>query len=267
MKKIFWMTLPALGLILAACGASAPAATPPPAAAPTVESVPSGLLLTGGVVASAEAQPARETRMGFNLSAPVQEILVKEGDMVRAGQPLVTLYAPDLAGEVTRAELAAKVGELEYSYWVPRRWDRPPERRQQAEAEWNQVKMSLEVARASYAETTLYAPFAATVVEVKSKVGEMAQSGQTVVMLADLARMKIVTTDLSERDVPQVEIGQAANIYIEALDATFTGKVTRISPISETVGGDVVFPVTIELDEQPEGLLWGMTAEVEIQTK
>jgi hypothetical protein len=29
----------------------------------------------------------------------------------------------------------------------------------------------------------------------------------------------------------------------------------------------VVYPVTIELDEQPAGLLWGMTAEVEIQTQ
>jgi hypothetical protein len=29
----------------------------------------------------------------------------------------------------------------------------------------------------------------------------------------------------------------------------------------------VVYPVTIELDEQPEGLLWGMSAEVEIETK
>ena len=57
------------------------------------------------------------------------------------------------------------------------------------------------------------------------------------------------------------------NVYIEALDVNITGKVIRISPIAETIGGDVVFPVTIELDEQPEGLLWGMTAEVEIEIK
>jgi len=29
----------------------------------------------------------------------------------------------------------------------------------------------------------------------------------------------------------------------------------------------VVYPVTIELDQQPAGLLWGMSAEVKIQTK
>jgi HlyD family secretion protein len=79
--------------------------------------------------------------------------------------------------------------------------------------------------------------------------------------------MQIKTTDLSERDVPAVQIGQTAKVYIEALDITVTGTVTKISPVSETVGGDVVYPVTIELDEQPAGLLWGMSAEVEIQTK
>jgi hypothetical protein len=35
--------------------------------------------------------------------------------------------------------------------------------------------------------------------------------------------------------------------------------------MADTVGGDVIFKVTIAPDVQPEGLLWGMTAEVEIQ--
>ena len=85
--------------------------------------------------------------------------------------------------------------------------------------------------------------------------------------VGEISRMQIETTDLSERDVPAVQIGQSVNVYIEALDATVTGKVIRISPISETVGGDVVYPVTIELDEQIPGLLWGMSAEVEIAVK
>jgi HlyD family secretion protein len=42
--------------------------------------------------------------------------------------------------------------------------------------------------------------------------------------------------------------------------------VTDISRISSTVGGDVVFKVTINLDEQPQGLLWGMSADVKIET-
>jgi multidrug efflux pump subunit AcrA (membrane-fusion protein) len=273
MKKLFWIAFLALTVTLASCTGT-PTATPPfdtlrtpPPAAPTVDSASSGLTLADGVVASAEAQPAHETQMSFTISAPVKEVLVKNGDVVTSGQALMTLYTPDLEGEITRAELAAKAGELEYQYWLPHRFDRPPERQWQAEAEWNQQIMALEVARASFAQSTIYAPFDATVVDVNIQFGEVAQTGQVVITLADLAHLKIKTTDLSERDVPAVQIGQTANVYVEALDVTVTGKVVKVSPISETVGGDVVYPVTIELDEQPEGLLWGMSAEVEIAIK
>jgi len=50
------------------------------------------------------------------------------------------------------------------------------------------------------------------------------------------------------------------------LDEEFTGEVIDIDRVSSTLGGDVVFKVTIELDKQPQGLLWGMSADVQIQT-
>ena len=264
MKKIFWTAFLALTVTLAAC--SAPTATPPPTT-PQPASTPTGLVLTGGVVASAEAVPALDTQMSFMISAPVSEVFVKEGDIVTAGQPLVTIYSPDLELAVTSAELNLQAAELEFQYWIPARHDRPPERRKQAEAELEEAKAKLETAKVDFTQTTLVAPFDATVVDVKTQVGELAQAGQAVIVLGDLAHMQIKTTDLSERDVPAVQIGQTAKVYIEALDITVTGTVTKISPVSETVGGDVVYPVTIELDEQPDGLLWGMSAEVEIQTK
>jgi HlyD family secretion protein len=156
---------------------------------------------------------------------------------------------------------------LEYQYWIPARHDRPPERRQQAEAELEEAKAKFETAKVSYTQTALVAPFDAIVVDVKIQPGEFAQAGQVVIVLGDLAHMQIKTTDLSEKDVSAIKIGQSVNIYIEALDVTVAGQVMRISPISETVGGDVVYPVTIKLDEQPNGLLWGMSAEVEIKTE
>ncbi len=265
MKKLFWMVSLVLTATLAAC-ASAPTATPPPAA-PATATVTTGLILSDGVVASAEAVPAQDTQISFVVSAPVKEVLVKEGDMVTAGQTLLTLYSPDLELAVTAAELDAQAAEWEYQYWIPARLDRPPERRKQAEAELEESKANLETAKANFTQTSISAPFNAVVVDVQLQPGQFAQAGQVVITLADLAHMQIQTTDLSERDVPAVQIGQSANIYIEALDVTVTGKVVKISPVSDTVGGDVVYPVIIELDEQPANLLWGMSAEVEIQTK
>ena len=56
-------------------------------------------------------------------------------------------------------------------------------------------------------------------------------------------------------------------LQIDALDESFEGEVVDIDRQSETVGGDVTYKVTIELDQQPAGLRWGMSAEVEIQTE
>jgi hypothetical protein len=63
-----------------------------------------------------------------------------------------------------------------------------------------------------------------------------------------------------------VQIGQPAIVFIEALEEEFTGEVIDVDRISSTLGGDVVYKVTIEFDDQPKGLLWGMSADVQIET-
>jgi HlyD family secretion protein len=135
------------------------------------------------------------------------------------------------------------------------------------EARLQSAQSALDSAKYALAQGTLLAPFDGTIIEIDIEVGEIAQPGKIVIMEGDVVGMQIETTDLSERDVPAVQIGQTASVYFKPLDVTVTGKVVRVSLISETVGGDVVYPITVELDEQPEGLLWGMSAEVEIQTK
>ena len=71
---------------------------------------------------------------------------------------------------------------------------------------------------------------------------------------------------MSERDILKVQIGAPATVFIEALDQEFSGTVVDIARVSQTVGGDVVFKVTVELDEQPAGLRWGMSTEVRVQS-
>jgi RND family efflux transporter MFP subunit len=208
----------------------------------------------------------------------VKEVLVKNGDVVKAGQPLIVLSIIDLELSVKEAEWAVRSAQLLY--------DRAKdpykkifydgrvlyaagyvEKRKEMEARLQSAQSALDSAKYALAQGTLLAPFDGTIVDINIKPGEIAQPGKVVMTEGDVARMQIETTDLSERDVPAVQIGQTVNVHITALDVTVTGKVNHISPISETVGGDVVFPVTIRLDEQPDGLLWGMSAEVEIQTK
>jgi HlyD family secretion protein len=136
-----------------------------------------------------------------------------------------------------------------------------------AQAEADRAQALLDSANAILAaQSSLVAPFDGTIVGVEVSAGETVVPGGVVITLGDLSRFQVETDDLSERDVPRVHIGQNANIFIEALNQEFPGKVTDVSRVSSTVGGDVVFKVTIDLDQQPQGLLWGMSADVKIET-
>lgn len=274
MKRLF-ILLSGL-LALAACASPTPAASAPTAAPGTDAPVFSADV----VVASAKVEPTHLSELGFTIPALAQEIPVSEGDEVNTGDVLMTLNTPDLEYAALAAEadynaraLAAELQKAErvkyvnpntgYIRWYPI----PREVYEKALSKAEQAKAVWESAAASLAQGTLLAPFDGTIVDVRVIPGEWVQVNQPVIVLADLSSLQVVTTDLSERDIVRVKIGQSANVYIEALDLTAAGRVVRISPIAETVGGDVVFPVTIALDDQPEGLLWGMSAEVEIQTK
>ena len=133
-----------------------------------------------------------------------------------------------------------------------------------AEARIRNAEAQLAVAQNALEGTTLNAPISGTLVSVDVYPGQTVLAGEQIITLADLSDLRIETTDLSERDVSQVQVGDSAVVFIEALNMEVPGTVLRISPKADIIGGDVVYTVVIELDEQPAGLRWGMSVEVEI---
>jgi multidrug resistance efflux pump len=142
----------------------------------------------------------------------------------------------------------------------------PHEVIEMANADVQRAQASVEIAQARLAQGTLMAPHDGIVTSVSVIPGEFVQANQAVVTLATLNALQVETTDLSERDILNVHVGDSANIFVEALNKNISGQVISVSPIADTTTGDVIFKVTVALDTQPEGLLWGMTAEVEIQS-
>ncbi len=136
-----------------------------------------------------------------------------------------------------------------------------------AQAAVAQAEAALDTARATLNQATLTAAFAGTVADVQVGPGQVVMPGQVVLTLGDLSQLQVETTDLSERDVDRVRIGQETTIYVEALGVDVPGRVAHISPLASTVGGDIVYTVVLDLNEQPEGLRLGMSAEVEIATE
>jgi multidrug efflux pump subunit AcrA (membrane-fusion protein) len=129
------------------------------------------------------------------------------------------------------------------------------------------AEAAVTAAQAALADLEVKAPFDGTIVKVNLNNGEWVIPGQAILKLADLANLQVETTDLSERDIPQIKLGQAVTVFIKALNQDITGHVSEISPLADTLGGDVVYQTTIELDEHPDGLRPGMSVEVQFGTE
>ena len=253
-------------LILTACGsASTPTAIPTVSldnnASPSNnQSSDANSISAAGVVV-----PPNEARLSFSTVGRVTSVDVKVGDKVTAGQTLVTLDTTIQEASVRQAEANLLAAQIQVKY--QKRLGVDEVHIQTAEAEVERAQALLDSANAVLtSQSTLLAPFNGTIVSVDISPAETVIPGQIVIVLGDLSKYQVETTDLSERDVIRVQIGQPSKVFIEALNEEFTGKVIDVDRVSSTLGGDVVYTVTIELHTQPQGLLWGMSADVQIET-
>jgi len=261
MKKIYLSVfiILALALTLTACGASSSTAT----AIPTVV-LSSQPAASNTVTASGQVVPVQHVQLSFPLTGIAKTVDVKAGDRVTAGQTLATLDTSVLEAQVREDQ--ADVAKAQTQVDLLRRLGTTSqEDLDGAQADVDRAQAIVDAAKATLAEATLTAPFSGTIAEVDLSPAETVVPGQIVIVMGDLSQFQIETTDLSERDAPNVHVGQTAIVSIQDLNQKFTGKVSDMARISSTVGGDVVYKATIQLDTQPQGLLWGMTTDVTIQ--
>jgi HlyD family secretion protein len=141
-----------------------------------------------------------------------------------------------------------------------------PEALALANARVQNAQTQIKAGQSALADLALKAPFSGTISKVNFTNGEWVIPGQPILTMADLDHLRVETTDLSERDVPEVKIGQTANVTIKALNQNVTGHVSEISPLANTLGGDVVYQTYIDLDTIPSGLRAGMSVDVQFNT-
>ncbi|MCP4139028.1 MAG: HlyD family efflux transporter periplasmic adaptor subunit [Chloroflexi bacterium] len=266
--RFFLLLATFLMLTLTACGAnSAPADIPTLVITDIQKSEePSSNMGGATITASAVALPANSVSLSFPLTGSVVDVAVADGDKVSAGDRLVQLDTAILEAKVHEAEANKKAAETQVNY-LRRITNTSTENIQAAEAEVARQQAILDAALENLNLATLTTPIGGTVASVDISLGETVTPGLIVVIVGDMSEMQLETTDLSERDIPDVKIGQNVSAYIDALDQEVSGKVTYIAPQASSLGGDVVYTVTITLNEKVPELRWGMSAEVKINVE
>ncbi|WP_396138296.1 efflux RND transporter periplasmic adaptor subunit [Flavobacterium sp.] len=269
------------------------------------------------VSATGKIQPEIEVKISSEVSGEVIALPIKEGQQVKKGDLLVRIN-PDLyesgvnrsvaSMSTTKAGLSqadAQVKEAKANY------DRNKKLFEKgiiSKAEWDRIVSAYEVAVANkqsayyqvqsasatvteakdnLGRTTIYAPADGTISLLNIELGERVlgtqqMAGTEILRIANLNNME-VEVDVNENDIVKINIGDSANIEVDAyLKREFKGIVTSISNSASTaLTADQVtnFKVKVRilkesyqdlLDGKPENyspFRPGMTATVDIITK
>lgn len=141
----------------------------------------------------------------------------------------------------------------------------------QAQAQVAQAKAQLAEKEEEYRNSTIVSPIDGVVlsrdVEVGSAVSSILVLGSsaTLVMTLGDTREVYVKGKVDESDIGKVYLGQAARIKVESYkDRTFSGKVTKISPMGVEKDNVTTFEVRVSIDNSKGELKSQMTANAEI---
>lgn len=128
------------------------------------------------------------------------------------------------------------------------------------------LEAQLHAAQAKVASFSMIAPFDGVVAELNARPGNSIKAGETAVTVADFSKWLIETTDLTEIDVVTLSEGGPVTITLDAIPgANLSGVIESIGRTYEEKQGDIVYAVTVALDDTHPRLRWGMTALVNFE--
>lgn len=229
-----------------------------------------------GTVESATSVPVNAVASG-----QVIELYIKEGQAVKAGQPLLKLMAapapqpaasetviapqktlPDLESvqkEVDRLQKLYDIGA------IPRRQLEAAVARLQSEKERvsKGEAVTQDVQPVVSGPTTLAAPTDGIVSGLTAAAGKPVQAGQQLLSLGSGQEVEVVL-QLAQNDLYLVHLGSP--VSIEAANQTIAGQVTRIYP-QITADQPPAFMARVKINGNPAGLLkTGMAVNVQLDT-
>lgn len=132
-----------------------------------------------------------------------------------------------------------------------------------AEARLENARAQVAAAEGTLSNYILTAPFDGVVMDLAVSVGDQVGPESRAVSIADPSLWVIETTDITELEVVNVEVGQAVRFTADALpDTEMGGVVSEISQSSFIQSGDVLYTVYIEVRDVDPRVKWGMTVEL-----
>jgi len=129
------------------------------------------------------------------------------------------------------------------------------------------ARANLESTKLNLEKAVITAPFDGVVTDITITEGKdvsTAALATSAISLVDTSEIEM-SGSIDEIDIAMVQLGQEANILLDALpDEEVKGEVTFISLVGTTLAGVVSYDTTITLENPVEGLKDGMSATAEV---
>lgn len=182
------------------------------------------------IVTTGSIEPQNRLEVKPPVNGRVEEILVKEGELVKAGQIVAWMSSTDRA---LLLDAARSKGAEEMEYWKDK-----------------------------YKAIPLVAPIDGEVIVSDIEEGQSVFTSTAILVLSDRL---IVKARVDETDVGKVKVGQRADIRLDAYpDIRTHGKVVHISYESRMINNVTMYNVQIAVEKIPTIFRSGMNAEIKI---
>jgi len=262
----------------------APAApTPAPAPAPAVAADPSaGAAGSASPFLSGTTEAHRKSTLTPKVSSAVTRVHVREGDMAKQGQPLVTLDTRDFVLRSQQAE-AARDGAKVHLDAAKLDWDRlksllaekavPQSQFDMIDARYKGAKAGLAAAETAVAmaqqalhDSVIRAPFDGLIVKRFVNEGEYASvmPATPLVSIEEIdpvdLRIQVPSTDMA-----QVTVGSPVHVRLPATGQEMDLRLTRV--VSSSDPHTRTFSAIVEIPNSDHTLRSGLYAEVTLRPR
>jgi len=218
-------------------------------------------------------RPQAQSAVGATTAGRVVAVLVRAGEVVRIGAPLLTVESAEAGtARATLDQAATRLGSAESVF---RRQVEMVEKgvglefeRQEAEARLKEARAEHERARNAAdligsgqgIRVTVRAPADGVVITIRTAVGAtVAPGGEALLELGDPTRLQVVA-QVPEGDLRRIAVGQEAEVELPALAARVAARVENFNPRVDPESRRA--QVYLALARRTDGLRAGMLAQV-----
>jgi membrane fusion protein (multidrug efflux system) len=204
----------------------------------------------GRIVAYAgKADRVVSTRSGCVVKkGPASAGVLDEGDIVRAGQPILYLDTDLLQADCNRSQ-----ADYDFACREAVRLEKAFAKGVATKAELDAILKRRDVARAAFDScrarldrTIITAPSPGVLNKLPAEVGEYVQPGSDVAQIVDIRSVKVVL-DIPERDVSYLKVGQKQEIFFGPNDSRkLQGKITYISELADPKTHTTRLEITVD---------------------